>query len=136
MNFVGKYKLVQVRRMNEAKKAFEWYDVEAALAETKDEDRRRELQRDMDTLLSVQEDGTVSHLLPLPPETSLEELMAAGLEMENGLVKLGSEKGKIENGTLYMYDKGMFLAGTEWVKISTEEEGMLDLIVSRYKKME
>lgn len=40
-----------------------------------------------------------------------------------------------ENGALYMHDKHMFLTGGEWVKISTDVEGVLDLVTMYYKKV-
>lgn len=135
MNFAGQYKLSKVRHMNEDESAIVYMDVEKVLAMKTDEFERRELQRDMDTLLSVAENGCMSFLLPLPPDVPEEEIKKAGMEIIDGMVKTRDEEGKIENGALYMHDKHMFLTGEEWVKISTDVEGELDLVTMYYKKV-
>ncbi len=42
---------------------------------------------------------------------------------------------KYEGDDLYMYDSNQMLTGEEWVKISTENEGELNLIMQVYNKI-
>ena len=139
MNFLGDYKLNKMLTMNSETEKTEFADPATVYArmEAAGEDPRelRQMQMQIDTVMTVTE-GELIYRLPIPadaPKDEIEKMEKAGM-IKDGMVEYERTPAKIEDSALYMYDRSTFLAGTEWVKISTDVEGELNLIMAIWKK--
>lgn len=137
MNFEGTYKAVKALKMGDDGFAFE--DIEKLIADA-DEENKRMYEQMVRSLLIVGEDSSLKHAMEIPEGTPAEEIEKAksrGMVVtdDGKYIITQAEKGKIEDGALYMYDASTFLAGTEWVKISTDVEGELNLVTTLYKRI-
>lgn len=139
MNFEGTYKAVKCIKLVEGEgKVF--VDIDTLLAEAADEEDKRILMQTVRSMLKVDAEGNIQSVMEIPENTPAEEIEKAkgrGMTVtdDGKYIITKAEKGKIENGELYLYDKSTFLAGTEWVKISTDVEGELNLITTIYKRV-
>lgn len=139
MNYEGVYKAVKQMKMVEGQ-GLVYEDLDKLIAEAADEEDRRIYEQNAHSQLIVGADGTIKFAMEIPEGTPAEEIEKAkrqGLEVsEDGkYIITKSEIGKIEDGVLYMYDKSTFLTGKEWVKISTDAEGELNLVTTVYKRV-
>lgn len=137
MGFAGSYKAVKAVKMVEGQ-GFVFEDIDKLIAEADDENKRI-YEQTLRSVLIVEEDGSIKYAMEIPEGTPAEEIEKAksrGMVVSDDgkYIITRAEKGKIEDGALYLYDASTFLAGTEWVKISTEVEGELNLVTTLYKK--
>lgn len=136
MKFEGTYKAVKVVKMVEGQ-GFVFEDIDKVIAQADDEDKRI-YEQTARSLLIVEADGSIKYAMGIPEGTPAEEIEKA---KKHGMVVSDDgkyiitkcEAGKIEDDALYLYDKSTFLAGTEWVKISTDVEGELNLVTTLYR---
>lgn len=138
MGFEGTYKAVKAVKMVEGQ-GFVFEDIDTLIAEA-DEENKRIYQQTVRALLVVEADGSLKYMMEIPEGTPAEEIEKAksrgmAVSDDGKYIITRSETGKIEDGALYLYDKTTFLAGTEWVKISTDVEGELNLITTLYKRV-
>lgn len=138
MGFEGTYKAIKALKMVEGQ-GFVFEDIDKLMAEADDEDKRIYAQT-VRTLLVVEADASIKYAMEIPEGTPAEEIEKAksrGMVVsEDGkYIITKSETGKIEDGELYLYDKSTFLAGTEWVKISTDVEDELNIVTTLYKRV-
>ncbi len=125
--------------MNHETEKIEFMDPTTVYEQMKEagEDPRelRQMQMQIDTVMTVTENEMI-YRLAIPadiPQEEIEKMEKAGM-IQDGMVEYEKTPCKIEDGALYMYDRSTFLAGTEWVKISTDVEGELNLIMAIWKK--
>lgn len=139
MGFEGMYKAAQTARFVEGK-GLVFEDIDTVYARTTDEEEKHMLEQTMRSLIMVDELGNINYVMEIPegtPAAELEKAKSRGMKVtEDGkYLVTRTEGGKVEDGALYLYDKSKFLAGTEWVKISTEVEDELNLITTLYKRV-
>lgn len=139
MNFEGLYKASRVVRMVEDQ-GFVFTDLEELLAQTEDIDDRRMYEQTARSYLMIDGDCNVMQVMAIPENTPAAEIETAkkrgmNVTADGKYLVLQTVPGKIEDGELYMYDSTKFLAGTDWVKISTENEDELALVTTIYKKI-
>lgn len=138
MNYEGTYKAVKALKMVEGQgPVFE--DIDKLMAEADDEDKRI-YEQTARSFLIVETDGSIKYAIEVPDGTPAEELEKAknhGMEVSDDgkYIITKTEIGKIEDGALYLYDKSTFLTGSEWVKISTDVEGEINLLTTLYKRV-
>lgn len=140
MKFEGVYKAEKVVKNVEGK-GFVFFDLAQLLAETTDAAEKHMLEKTAGTLLMVDKEAHIKQAMAIPEGTPAEEIEKAksrGMEVSDDgkYIVTKSEVGKYEGDALYLYDKTTFLAGTEWVKISTDTEGELNLITTLYRKIQ
>lgn len=138
MGFEGVYKAVKAVKMMEGQGVV-FEDIDKLIAEADDENKRI-YEQTLRSLLVVEADGSIKYTIEIPEGTPAEEIEKAksrGMVVSDDgkYIITNSETGKVENGELYLYDKSTFLAGTEWVKISTDVEGELNLVTTLYKRI-
>lgn len=136
MKFVGTYKIYKmIQNMGDH---MELVDVESVLASKTEPDEIRELQRSINQMLYITEDGLAYTVMPIPegaPKEEIEKAEAAG-QIINGMVKLGRPTNvKEEDGALYFEDPSRVLTGEEWFKVSTEVEGEINMVTMAYMKI-
>lgn len=137
MGFEGTYRAVKALKMMEGQ-GFVFVDIDRLIAEADDEDKRI-YEQTARTRLIVEADGSMRYAMEIPEGTPAEEIEKAkkhGMDVSDDgkYIITRSEIGKVEDGALYLYDKSTFLAGTEWVKISTDVEDELNLVTTLYKR--
>lgn len=143
MSAVGVYKLTKVMapvaEPEADKPAFELITVEEQLENLKknDPDEVEQFERIMSAHIIISEDGKMVMGIPIPADAPEEEVQRARergrIYEEHLLMEL--YRIKYEGDDLYMYDSNQMLTGEEWVKISTENEGELNLIMQVYNKI-
>ncbi len=138
MKFAGIYKVSKVAKRTEDGFVFE--DIEKRLAEATNPADKHMLEQSVRSLLMIDEDASLKHLMEIPEGTPAEELEKAksrGMTVtdDGKYIVTKAEEGKFENDELYLHDPSTFLAGTEWVKISTDVEDELNLVASIYKRI-
>ncbi len=138
---LGNYRLSKIMTMNPETEKMEFVDVQVAYDHMKAAgvDPRELLQMEfqMKTTLRVTENELI-YTLEIPEEMPAEELeraKKAGM-IEDGLMVMEKTKCKLENGELFMYDRSTFLAGSEWVKITTDVPGELNMVMNVWTKVE
>lgn len=136
--FEGTYKAVKAVKMVEGQ-GFVFEDLDKLIAEADDEDKRI-YEQTVRSLLIVESDASIKYAMEIPEGTPAEEIEKAkkhGMVVSDDgkYIITKSETGKVEDGALYLYDKSTFLAGTEWVKISTDVEDELNLVTTLYKRV-
>lgn len=139
MNLFGNYKLSKMMSMGDEKVEFVDAAVLLQKMEESGEDPRevQHMKFQMNTIMTVTEDEMV-YRMPIPedvPQDEIEKMTKAGRIVDDMIV-LERTKCKIKDGDLYMHDRSTFLAGTEWVKISTDVEGELNLVMAIWTKTE
>lgn len=141
MSAVGVYKLTKmmspVENPGPDEKAIRMAPVEEILASETDPDELERLKRDLSMQIIITEDGQMLYGMPIPegtPEEEIKKAEARGMIKDNYVI-FDSGKIKYEGTDLYMYDKSRFLTGEEWVKISTEKEDELNLVMQIYNKI-
>ncbi|MCQ2522459.1 MAG: hypothetical protein MJ105_08780 [Lachnospiraceae bacterium] len=139
MGFEGIYKAARVVK-NVDEKGFVFVDIDTLMAETTDEGEKRMLMQTVRSMLRVDVEGNIQNIMEIPENTPAEEIEKAksrGMSVtdDGKYLITKTERGKIEDGELYMYDETTFLAGTEWVKISTDVEDELNLVSVIYSKI-
>lgn len=136
MNFVGDYKLSKVIRMSDEGVTF--IAVDEAIALEDDPHSKQELQRSKNAILTVCEDGKALYHMPIPEGVPAEEIAKAEASgrIYNGDFLFEEQQIKIENDALYLYDRSQFLTGEEWVKVSTDVEGELNMVTMIYNKIQ
>lgn len=138
MNFEGTYRAVKAIKMVEGQ-GFIFEDIDKLMAEADDEDKRI-YEQTVRTLLVVEADGSFKHAMEIPEGTPAQEIEKAkkhGMVVSDDgkYIITKTETGKVEDGALYMHDESTFLAGTEWVKVSTDVEGELNFVTTLYKRV-
>lgn len=138
MFVAGDYKISKVIRMKEEGGVY-YIDVEEYLKTLESEcDDPREIAHEKQELSAITEftkDGRVIVKFPIPEGTTQEEIDDAikhGANVKDGYVLQESGQGKVENGEFYLHDESMFLTGEEWVKISTDTKGEINMITYIY----
>lgn len=138
MSFEGSYKAIKALKMVEGQ-GFVFVELDKLIAEADDEDKRM-YEQTLRSLIIVEADGSIKYAMEIPEGTPVDEIEKAkkhGMDVSDDgkYIITKSETGKIEDGALYLYDKSTFLAGTEWVKISTDVEDELNLVTTLYKRV-
>lgn len=121
----------------EAEQRFGDVEIEKIIEKETDPHEKMQLQRMVDTTLSIDENLNAVLGMNIPedaPADEIEKAKEAG-KIINGKYVVDTMQLKCENDELFYYDPSKMLAGTEWVKISTDVEGVLDLITMKYKKI-
>ncbi len=138
MGYVGDYKVTKVLRMKSDDSGFGMVPIEEAIAAEEDPHDKSEMERDRDTILSIEEDGSLFFHMPIPegvPEEEIKKAEEAGMVV-NGQIAVERIPGKEENGDFFMQDASKFLTGEEWVKMNTENPGELTMIMKLYQKID
>ncbi|MCQ2973918.1 MAG: hypothetical protein MJ211_03825 [Bacteroidales bacterium] len=139
MKYIGTYKAVKAAKLIEGQ-GFVFEEINKMLSETTDPGQKHTLEQTARTLLIVDENANINNAMEIPSGTPAEEIEKAKsrgmIITEDGkFIITKQNKGKIENNELYFYEPTKFLAGTEWVKISTDKEDELNLVTTIYKKI-
>lgn len=134
MSFIGDYKVTTVRKLKDDDSGFEWVSVSEIDVNS---NLYGSLANMFNTTITIKEDGQMIYHMPIPEGVSKEEIKAAEEKgmIVNGEVVVDKKVVKIEDGNIYMQDASKILTGEEWVKINTENEGELDFVLIKYKKI-
>ncbi len=137
MRYAGTYKAVKAAKFVEGE-GLVFEDINKLLAETSDPGQRHTLEQSVHSVIIVDEEANISQAMEIPEGTPAEEIEKAksrGMVVsEDGkYIVTKAYKGKFEDDQLFLYDQSTFLAGTEWVKISTDVPDELNMITTIYK---
>ncbi len=136
MNPIGKWKVKQVLRFS-PENGMEWKTVEELEAQGTDED---DLATYRNSVMMFHENGTAENLMILPADFTqeqIEEIMAEGHEIRDGMMVLDSKEWKTEDGKNW-YNTGNEgeILGEEispWVELQ-EVDDMIELQFLRYAR--
>ncbi len=136
MGFVGTYKAVKILQRDENGIVFK--DVDEVLANTTDDGMKHTIEQTVRTLIIVDENANINRAMEIPEGTPAEQIEGAkqhgmSVSADGKYMITKTEQGKVEDGVLYLYDAGKLLNGEEWVKISTDNDGELNMISAIYK---
>lgn len=139
MNLIGKWSIAQMTHFDE-EKGLVWLDAADILA--KDDDKDTQMM--LNAVVLIEEDGNITFLSPIPEDISKEELdeaLAAGeLELRDGLMIVGQNQWKEENGK-YLADTGAEgeVLGEKvgpWEEIKILDSDMIEVMFYRLKRAE
>ena len=134
----GDYRISKTMGMNEEKQCFELVDIQTVIDAAEDEDDRRETEQMAAMILRIDENGKCTYLSPIPDtvtDAEIEEAKADGARIEGRMIITDEKDGKVENGELFIHDEQKMLTGEEWVKVSTDVDGELNMVMAVYSKI-
>lgn len=137
MSFAGDYRLASMKKLKSDDSGFEDVAIEVILAEKEKDEPDNSIDNIYRTIITITEEGEMIYHMPIPegvPEDQIEAAKAKGFVV-NGEFVVDRKMLKMEDGNIYMQDTSKFLTGDEWVKINTENEGELNLVLMKYKKI-
>ncbi len=135
MSFAGEYVVDKVMSMGEG--GFVLLPIDEAKAKLDDPHDIQEMEKMKNMVLTVEEDGSAYMGMPIPegtPQAEIDKAVSRGMEVKDGCLIIEKMQTKAEGNDLFMYDRQQMLTGEEWVKITTENEGELNLIMYTYKR--
>ena len=138
MNPIGKWKVKQVLRFS-PENGMEWKTLEELEAQGVDED---DLSMYRNSVMIFHENGTAENLMTLPADFTqeqMEEVIAEGKEIRDGMMVIDCKEWKIEDGkNLYNTGNEGEVLGEEvspWVELQ-EVDDMIELQFLRYAREE
>ena len=109
------------------------------IAAEEDEDEIAELKKMEKTILRITEDGKMINVMPIPegtPQEEIDKAKAMGRVTDDNMVLLEARNNvKFEDGNIYLSDPHKMLTGDEWVKLNTDVEGELNMVMYTYQKI-
>ena len=138
MSPIGKWKVKQVLRFS-PENGLEWKTLEELEAQGVDED---DLSMYRNSVMIFHENGTAETLMTLPADCTqeqIEEVIAEGKEIRDGMMVLDCKEWKTEDGkTLFNGGTGGEVLGEEvspWIELQ-EVDGLIEVEFVRYGRAE